>query len=186
MRGFTNKDSKHNEALEQVRQWTRARFGLPADAVILVAEMACGLPGCPPLETVVVFWLGEKRHQFKIFKRLAEVALDVARWNALQHLVCGITLAKIMEDVRTHYEVAYTPISDNYDGHFRKIEVKLLRAKLTVQSRSGYFALPDLEGRPLQVFEVAGLQALDSKPLPHAFDFQAAALRFRPGVPTVQ
>jgi nitrate reductase delta subunit len=76
MRGFTNKDPEHKEALEQVRQWTRARFGLPADAVILVAEIACGLPGCPPLETVVVFWLGEKRHKFKIFKRLAEVALD--------------------------------------------------------------------------------------------------------------
>lgn len=58
--------------------------------------------------------------------------------------------------------------------------------RLTVQSRSGYFALPDLEGRPLQVFELAGLQALDSKPLPRAFDFQAAALRFRPGARTVQ
>ena len=76
MRGFTNKDPKHTEALEQVRQWTRARFTLPADAVILVAEIACGLPGCPPLETVVAFWLDETRHQFKIFKRLAEVGLD--------------------------------------------------------------------------------------------------------------
>jgi hypothetical protein len=76
MLGFTNKDPKHNEALEQVRQWTRARFKLPAEAVILVAEVACALPGCPPLETVVAFWLDDKRHQFKIFKRLAEVILD--------------------------------------------------------------------------------------------------------------
>jgi hypothetical protein len=76
MLGFINKDPKHNEALEQVRQWTRARFKLPAEAVILVAEVACALPGCPPLETVVAFWLDDKRHQFKIFKRLAEVILD--------------------------------------------------------------------------------------------------------------
>ena len=44
--------------------------------------------------------------------------------------------------------------------------------------------MTDLEGRQLQVFELAGLQALDSKPLPRAFDFQAAALRFRPGART--
>ncbi len=76
MLGFTNKAPKHSEALEQVRQWTSARFKLPADAVILVAEIACALPGCPPLETVVAFWLDDKRHKFKIFKRPAEVVLD--------------------------------------------------------------------------------------------------------------
>jgi nitrate reductase delta subunit len=76
MLGFTNKDPKNHEALEQVRQWTRERFELPTEAVILVAEIACTLPGCPPLETVVAFWLDDKRHQFKIFKRPAEVILE--------------------------------------------------------------------------------------------------------------
>ena len=76
MLGFTNKDRKNHEALEQVRQWTRERFELPTEVVILVAEIACTLPGCPPLETVVAFWLDDKRHQFKIFKRPAEVTLE--------------------------------------------------------------------------------------------------------------
>jgi len=76
MLGFTNKDPKNHEALEQVRQWTRERFELPTEAVILVAEIACTLPGCPPLETVVAFWLDHKRHQFKIFKRPTEVILE--------------------------------------------------------------------------------------------------------------
>jgi hypothetical protein len=76
MLGFDNQDPKHHEALEQVRQWTRERFELPTEAVILVAEIACALPGCPPLETVVAFWLDDKRHQFKIFKRPAEVILE--------------------------------------------------------------------------------------------------------------
>jgi hypothetical protein len=76
MLGVSNKDPKHNEALARVRQWTRARFKLPTDAVILVAEVACALPGCPPLETVVAFWLDDKRHQFKIFKRPADVVSD--------------------------------------------------------------------------------------------------------------
>ena len=76
MLAFTNKDPKHHEALEQVRKWTRAHFELPAETVILVAEIACALPGCPPLETVVAFWLDDQRHQFKIFKRPGEVVLD--------------------------------------------------------------------------------------------------------------
>ena len=34
-------------------------------------------------------------------------------------------LRRLMEDVNTHYEIAYAPKADVYDGHFRKIEVKV-------------------------------------------------------------
>jgi nitrate reductase delta subunit len=67
------KSTAHLEALGRVRQWARERFTLPADATILVSEIACSLPGCPPLETVVVFWIGETRHHFKFFKPAREV-----------------------------------------------------------------------------------------------------------------
>src|SRR3981081_1524429 len=63
----------HAAALERVREWTRQRFKLTADAAILVSEIVCNLPGCPPLETAVVFWEGETRHHFKLFKTLVEV-----------------------------------------------------------------------------------------------------------------
>ena len=43
---------------------------------ILVSEIVCNLPGCPPLETAVVFWEGETRHHFKLFKPVEEVAYD--------------------------------------------------------------------------------------------------------------
>ena len=65
------------EALDRVTEWTRERFKLPDDAAILVSELACALPGCPPLETVVAFWTeNDKRHQFKLFKPVAEVVVD--------------------------------------------------------------------------------------------------------------
>jgi hypothetical protein len=65
------------EALDRVRAWTCARFKLTGDSAILVSEVACALPGCPPLETVVAFWTkGDKRHQFKLFKPVAEVVED--------------------------------------------------------------------------------------------------------------
>lgn len=89
-------------------------------------------------------------------------------------------LQRIMEDVNTHYELAYSPKSDVFDGHFRKIEVKVLRAGLHVQSRNGYFALPDLNGKPVDPFEVAGLKALEAKPAPREFEYRVSALRFRP------
>jgi hypothetical protein len=71
------KSPEHLAALDRVREWTRARFALADDAAILVSQIACGLPGCPPTETVVAFWTAEaKRHHFKIFKPVREVVYD--------------------------------------------------------------------------------------------------------------
>ena len=61
------------QAVDRVEQWTRERFGLAKEAAISVAEVACTLPGCAPLETVVMFWIAEQRYQFKLFKPVAEV-----------------------------------------------------------------------------------------------------------------
>src|SRR5258708_2981578 len=70
------KSPAYHEALARVREWTRERFTLAADATILVSEIACGLPGCPPLETVVVFWIGETRHHFKFFKTVHQAVFS--------------------------------------------------------------------------------------------------------------
>jgi hypothetical protein len=74
--GPGRKSAGHIEALERVREWTRQRFKLPAETAILVSEVACNLPGCPPLETVVAFWEDDKRHHFKLFKAVEEVTSD--------------------------------------------------------------------------------------------------------------
>jgi len=89
-------------------------------------------------------------------------------------------LRRIMEEVGMHYELTYSPTSQNYDCGFRKITVKLARGGLRVQARDGYYALPDLNGEPLLPFEAAALKALDTSPLPKALSYHAAALRFRP------
>jgi hypothetical protein len=74
---LSGESPEHYGALFRVREWTRERFKLADTAAILVTEIACGLPGCPPLETVVAFWTEEgKRHQFKIFKLVREVTID--------------------------------------------------------------------------------------------------------------
>jgi nitrate reductase molybdenum cofactor assembly chaperone NarJ/NarW len=71
MLGFTKK-VPDGSALDRVREWTRARFKLTDDETIMVSEIACSVPGCPPIETHVVFWTAAGRHHFKIFKPLTE------------------------------------------------------------------------------------------------------------------
>jgi hypothetical protein len=88
-------------------------------------------------------------------------------------------MQRVMEDIRTHYELSYAPKSTTYDGHFRKIEVKLSRPELTVQTRKGYYALPMLNGEPLQAFEAAALDKIDARPVPTNFPYDAALMKFR-------
>ena len=70
------KNPERLQVVDRMAEWTRERFKLPKESVIFVSEIACPLPGCPPLETVVVFWVGEQRYQFKLFKPVAEVVVD--------------------------------------------------------------------------------------------------------------
>ena len=51
------------------------RFEL-ADETVMVSEIACQVPGCPPIETHVVFWTAAGRHHFKIFKPLTAASED--------------------------------------------------------------------------------------------------------------
>ena len=76
MRSFGKKTPEHAAALDRVRHWTRARFTLADDATVLVLELACTIPGCPPVDTVVAFWTDKGRHHFRIFKPVAEVVAD--------------------------------------------------------------------------------------------------------------
>jgi VWFA-related protein len=108
---------------------------------------------------------------------LAEATGGFAVTNTNQ---IALPMQRVMEDIRTHYEVAYTPSAKNYDGHFRRIEVRINRPHVSVQTRSGYFAVPDINGEPLQPFEMAALRAIDTRPDPVSFPYQAALLRFRP------
>jgi hypothetical protein len=75
MLGFIKKDHQNSALTERVRGWTRQRFEL-ADETVMVSEIACRVPGCPPIETHVVFWTAAGRHHFKIFKPLAQMGED--------------------------------------------------------------------------------------------------------------
>lgn len=89
-------------------------------------------------------------------------------------------MARVATDIGSYYEAAYAPVSQEFDGRFRRIEVRVTRPGVTVQSRSGYFALPPGEGSALLPFEMPLMTALTVDPPPRAFDYQAAVLQFGP------
>ena len=80
MFGTLAQGAAHEAALSRVEAWVRERFRLPPEAVVLVTELACQLPGCPPLETVIAFWTGPAddavRHHHKVFKPVLQVQPD--------------------------------------------------------------------------------------------------------------
>jgi VWFA-related protein len=94
---------------------------------------------------------------------------------------------KILEDVATHYEVIYASSSEKEDGHLRTIEVKTSKAGISIESRTGYYAMPPLHGSTeLTQSELTGLAALNVKTKPHAFPFRSSAFEFRPQASATQ
>ena len=73
------------ESIERVKDWTRSRFQLDEDAIVIVTEAVPKLPGYPPLQTSVSFGQGtptcwgndqspKQRHHFTIYKPITDVA----------------------------------------------------------------------------------------------------------------
>lgn len=61
------------QVVQKLKRWTREHFRLEASATVLITELTCAKPGCPPLETLIAFWVDEQRHRFKIFKSTGDV-----------------------------------------------------------------------------------------------------------------
>jgi VWFA-related protein len=53
----------------------------------------------------------------------------------------GRALGEIAEDAGTYYVLGYQPANTNFDGKYRKIEIKVKRPDLRVRARQGYLAL---------------------------------------------
>lgn len=117
---------------------------------------------------------------------LEELAESTGGFAIMNTNQIALPMQRVMEDIRTHYEVAYTPSATNYDGHFRKITVRISRPHVTVQTRSGYFAMPTVNGEPLQPFEMTALHAINAHQAPVEFPYQTALLRFRPKTAAVE
>jgi VWFA-related protein len=48
---------------------------------------------------------------------------------------------QIAQELRSQYNIGYTPTNTVRDGGFRKVEIKSKQAEYKIQSRSGYYAI---------------------------------------------
>jgi len=135
--------------------------------------------------------------------RAAENAEDSLRANPLRWLrdlaeqTGGATIAETndyraplrtaMDEVRTYYEASYSPHIAVYDGKFRRISVRIDRPGVVVHTRSGYFALPQLQsGQQLYSYEMPLLNTLNAAVPPTDVVFEAAAERFNAHGPKIE
>jgi VWFA-related protein len=87
-------------------------------------------------------------------------------------------LRRATSELGNYYLISYTSTNQEYDGKFRKIEVKVARNGISAQTRNGYFATPPTSKRPTIAYEAALLSALNGAVVPRDFSLRASALRF--------
>jgi VWFA-related protein len=88
------------------------------------------------------------------------------------------SLTRTVGDLAGYYEIAYTPTNREYDGHFRRLSVKVTRPNVAVQTRSGYFAVPHGEANVTFPYELDLLKVLRGSPSPHEFPLRTRAFHF--------
>jgi VWFA-related protein len=90
----------------------------------------------------------------------------------------GGGLLRAVDDLSGYYELVYDPQLAAFDGSFRKVEVRLARKDVVVQTRAGYFALPPGETSVDFPWQLPLVTALKASPLPRDFDFRSAVWHF--------
>ena len=68
-------------------------------------------------------------------------------------------LRRIDDDMNGYYLLTYTPKNEDYDGRFRRINVKVARGNIDVQSRQGYYAVESVGQLPMLDYEAPAIAA---------------------------
>jgi hypothetical protein len=66
----------HNdpERVAVIKAWVAEAFHIPNGATVMVTELRCSEPGCPPLETVIaILNEADRTQQHKLHKAMAQV-----------------------------------------------------------------------------------------------------------------
>jgi len=90
---------------------------------------------------------------------LAHLSTSTGGFLVTQTNDFGRPLARIGEDIRGYYEASYVPSAPAAPGQFRRIEVRVARKDVRVQSRSGYYTTPPAAAGAFAAFAEAQLPA---------------------------
>jgi VWFA-related protein len=101
---------------------------------------------------------------------LAHLSTSTGGFLVTQTNDFGRPLARIAEDIRGYYEASYVPSAPAAPGQFRKIEVRVARKDVRVQSRSGYYTTPPAAAGAFAAFAETQLPS-DFEVLSHFYRF---------------
>ncbi len=87
-------------------------------------------------------------------------------------------LQQMLQDMTTYYEASYIPPIQEYDGSFRTISAKPVRAGLNIKTKTGYFAVAPGADGGIRPFEVPLLKLLSQPQLPADLKFHASVIQF--------
>jgi hypothetical protein len=74
MFGSRSEDARRTAAIRALKETARALLGAGDDDAVVVNELRCTEPGCPPIETVIALLRqGQAPRQVKVHKPAAEV-----------------------------------------------------------------------------------------------------------------
>lgn len=74
---FGGKRKSNSQATQQVKTWALDVLQLGEDTSLMVTELRCTEPGCPPIETVIALLkASHPTQQYKIHKPVADITLD--------------------------------------------------------------------------------------------------------------
>jgi hypothetical protein len=78
-------DEKRSQAMRRLKQLARELFEAADDDAVVVNELSCTEPGCPPIETIVALLrAGGEPRQVKVHKPAVDVTEDDLR-HAMLH-----------------------------------------------------------------------------------------------------
>jgi len=85
-----------------LKGWVREALELDAATTVLVTELRCREPGCPPLETVIAVLGAAGTHQHKLPKAMAEVTQeDIAAIARAEDLLADVRGALPRDEAET-------------------------------------------------------------------------------------
>lgn len=71
---FGGKRTIQPDQSDRIKAWTRQAFHLGDETTLMVTELECREPGCPPVETVIAVLDGPGRtRRFKVHKAAGEM-----------------------------------------------------------------------------------------------------------------
>jgi VWFA-related protein len=107
---------------------------------------------------------------------LAELANSTGGFTISKGDHVHAAMQHIVEDLSAYYELTYKPLAAGLDGRYHTLQVSAKAGR--VQSRNGYYAMPDLPGATVSPFELPLLDILHREPV-HDFPHRVALYYFR-------